>query len=680
MEFEGLKMSKEISFEQAQQRVEELVSELNQYSHEYYVLDAPTISDREYDLLYRELVDLEQTYTELIKQDSPTQRVGDNLIEGFEKVEHSSQMLSLDNAFSLEELKDFSRRVSNQAESKFSYFAEYKIDGLAIALKYEDGYLVQAATRGDGQIGEDVTQNIRAISAIPIRLRENITCEVRGEIYMPKESFIKLNNDRDAEGLAIFANPRNAAAGTLRNLNPQITASRNLNAFFYTLVNPEDYGATTQEEAIQLISDWGLRINHDYGKFKTMDEAWSFLEGIEINRHNLPYEIDGVVFKVNEFAIQEQVGMTVKAPRWAIAYKFKAEEAETVLHDILWTVGRTGVVTPTAIMDPVTVAGSTVQRASLHNADLIEERDVRLKDTVIIHKAGDIIPEVLRVVLERRPKDSKPYEIPTECPACGSELTHLEDEVALRCINPSCPAQASERVIHFASRNAMNIDGLGEKRVRQLFEAELIHDVVDLYDLEADELQKLERMGEKSSNKLINAIEASKENSLERLIFGLGIRHVGSNTARLLVQTFYTIDGLMDANYEEILSIDGIGEIIAESVVSFFDNEEAQKLISKLKERNLNMTYLQAEETVSQEAAAVFSEKTIVLTGKLEEFSRNELKEQLELLGAKVTGSVSKNTDILVAGESAGSKLTKAQELGIEIWDEQQLLTHLQKE
>lgn len=680
MEFEGLKMSKEISFEQAQQRVEELVSELNQYSHEYYVLDAPTISDREYDLLYRELVELEQTYTELIKQDSPTQRVGDNLIEGFEKVEHSSQMLSLDNAFSLEELKDFSRRVSNQAESKFAYFAEYKIDGLAIALKYEDGYLVQAATRGDGQIGEDVTQNIRAISAIPIRLRENITCEVRGEIYMPKESFIKLNNDRDAEGLAIFANPRNAAAGTLRNLNPQITASRNLNAFFYTLVNPEDYGATTQEEAIQLISNWGLRINHDYGKFKTMDEAWSFIEDIETNRHNLPYEIDGVVFKVNEFAVQEQVGMTVKAPRWAIAYKFKAEEAETVLHDILWTVGRTGVVTPTAIMDPVTVAGSTVQRASLHNVDLIEERDVRLKDTVVIHKAGDIIPEVLRVVLDRRPEDSKPYEVPTECPACGSELTHLEDEVALRCINPSCPAQASERVIHFASRNAMNIDGLGEKRVRQLFEAELIHDVVDLYDLEADELQKLERMGEKSSNKLINAIEASKENSLERLIFGLGIRHVGSNTARLLVQTFYTIDGLMDANYEKILSIDGIGEIIAESVVSFFDNDEAQKLISKLKERNLNMTYLQAEETVSQEAAEVFAEKTIVLTGKLEEFSRNELKEQLELLGAKVTGSVSKNTDILVAGESAGSKLTKAQELGIEIWDEQQLLTHLQKE
>lgn len=670
-------MSEKLNFEQAKKRVEELVSELNQYSHEYYVLDQPTISDREYDLKYRELVDIEQMYTELIKQDSPTQRVGDGLIEGFEKVEHSSQMLSLDNAFDMGELEDFSRRVSNQAETDFTYFVEQKIDGLAIALRYEEGHLVQAATRGDGQVGEDVTENIRAIAAIPIRLREDITCEVRGEVYMPKESFINLNSERDAEGLAVFANPRNAAAGTLRNLDPKITASRNLNAFFYTLVNPEEYGATTQEEAIQLISKWGLRINHDYGRFTTMDEAWSFIETIETNRQNLPYEIDGVVFKVNEFSVQQQVGMTVKAPRWAIAYKFKAEEAETVLHDILWTVGRTGVVTPTAIMDPVTVAGSTVQRASLHNVDLIKERDVRLGDTVIIHKAGDIIPEVLRVVLDKRPEDSEPYAIPTECPACGSELTHLEDEVALRCINPSCPAQASERVIHFASRNAMNIDGLGEQRVRQLFEAELIHDVVDLYDLEVDALQELDRMGEKSSKKLVDAIETSKENSLERLIFGLGIRHVGSNTARLLVQTFENIEGIMNATYEEILSIDGIGEIIAESVVSFFDNEEAQELIAKLKERNLNLSYLQAEETVSQNAAAVFAGKTIVLTGKLEEFSRNELKQQLELLGAKVTGSVSKNTDLLVAGESAGSKLTKAQDLGIEIWDEQQLLAEL---
>lgn len=666
-----------MNFKQAQKRVEELVLELNQYSHEYYVLDAPTISDAEYDQLYRELVELEERYPELTKQDSPTQRVGDALIEGFKKVEHSSQMLSLENAFNLEELEAFNRRVTQQAENEFTYFSEMKIDGLAIAIRYEEGLLVQAATRGDGQIGEDVTQNIRAISAIPIRLRENITCEVRGEVYMPKKSFVQLNEEREDEGKATFANPRNAAAGTLRNLNPKITASRNLNAFFYTLVNPEDYGATTQEEAIQLMNAWGLRVNQEYERVDTIDETWSYIEKVENKRQDLSYEIDGAVIKVNEFSVQNQVGMTVKAPRWAIAYKFKAEEARTKLHEIEWTVGRTGVVTPTAIMDPVTVAGSTVQRASLHNVDLIKERDVRIGDTVIIHKAGDIIPEVLRVVLEERPEDSEPYEIPNECPACGSELTHLEDEVALRCINPACPVQAQERVIHFASRNAMNIDGLGEQRVRQLFHADLISNVVDLYDLQAEELMELERMGEKSSNNLIQAIEASKENSLERLIFGLGIRHVGSNTARLLVQNFPTIDDLTHAKYEEILSIEGIGTIIAESVVSFFDNEEAQTLITELKERQLNMTYLQAEETVNQEASAFFSEKTVVLTGKLESFSRNDLKTQLELLGAHVTGSVSSNTDLLIAGESAGSKLTKAQELGIEIWDEEQLMEHL---
>lgn len=666
-----------MNFKQAQKRVEELVLELNQYSHEYYVLDAPTISDAEYDQLYRELVELEERYPELTKQDSPTQRVGDALIEGFKKVEHSSQMLSLENAFNLEELEAFNRRVTQQVEKEFTYFSEMKIDGLAIAIRYEEGLLVQAATRGDGQIGEDVTQNIRAISAIPIRLRENITCEVRGEVYMPKKSFVQLNEEREDEGKATFANPRNAAAGTLRNLNPKITASRNLNAFFYTLVNPEDYGATTQEEAIQLMNAWGLRVNQEYKRVDTIDEIWSYIEKVENKRQDLSYEIDGAVIKVNEFSVQNQVGMTVKAPRWAIAYKFKAEEARTKLHEIEWTVGRTGVVTPTAIMDPVTVAGSTVQRASLHNVDLIKERDVRIGDTVIIHKAGDIIPEVLRVVLEERPEDSEPYEIPNECPACGSELTHLEDEVALRCINPACPVQAQERVIHFASRNAMNIDGLGEQRVRQLFHADLISNVVDLYDLQAEELMELERMGEKSSNNLIQAIEASKENSLERLIFGLGIRHVGSNTARLLVQNFPTIDDLTHAKYEEILSIEGIGTIIAESVVSFFDNEEAQTLITELKERQLNMTYLQAEETVNQEASAFFSEKTVVLTGKLESFSRNDLKTQLELLGAHVTGSVSSNTDLLIAGESAGSKLTKAQELGIEIWDEEQLMEHL---
>jgi len=670
-------MNEAINFEDARERVEELVEDLNQYGHEYYVLDAPTISDAKYDQLYRELVDLEEKFPELIKPDSPTQRVGDELISGFNKVEHSTQMLSLENAFNREELQAFAERVNQQATDDYTFFAELKIDGLAIALIYEDGLLVQAATRGDGQVGEDVTENIRAIAAIPIRLRKNVSVEVRGEIYMPKESFANLNQRREEEGQNVFANPRNAAAGTLRNLDPKITASRNLNAFFYTLVDPEQYGAKTQEEALELIESWGLRINNRREHFNSIESVWSYIEEAEAERQDLSYDIDGVVIKVNEFAIQDQVGMTVKAPRWSIAYKFKAEEAQTVVHDIEWTVGRTGVTTPTAIMEPVLLAGSTVQRASLHNVDLIKERDVRIGDTVVIHKAGDIIPEVLRVVLEERPDDSQPYTIPTQCPACGSELTHLEDEVALRCINPSCPAQASERVIHFASRNAMNIDGLGEQRVRQLFTADLIEDVVDLYDLKQDALMDLERMGEKSSANLITAIADSKENSFERLLFGLGIRHVGSNTARLLAERFPTMEQLMAASVADILNIEGIGDIIAESVVSFFENEDAKALIRALKDRGINMTYLQADEAVNEEAKETFSEQTIVLTGSLKHFTRKELTAQLELLGANVTGSVSGNTDLLVAGENAGSKLTRAQELEVTIWDEAELMNHL---
>ncbi len=670
-------MNESINFEAARKRVEELVLELNQYSHEYYVLDAPTISDAEYDQMYRELQELETLYPELITPDSPTQRVGDGLISGFEKVEHSSQMLSLDNAFNFEELEAFDRRIRQQISASFAYTAELKIDGLAIALTYENGLLVRAATRGDGLVGEDVTENIRAISAIPIRLRENVTAEIRGEIYMPKESFLRLNEAREEEGLTTFANPRNAAAGTLRNLDPKITASRQLNGFFYTLVNPKNHDVHTQKDALAKIQAWGLRTNPLSRRYETIDEIFEFIHEVEEMRHDLPYDIDGVVIKVNAFRLQEQVGMTVKAPRWSIAYKFKAEEGETKLLNIEWTVGRTGVVTPTAIMEPIVVAGSTVQRASLHNVDLIQERDVRIGDTVIIHKAGDIIPEVLRVVLDKRPADSEPYAIPTTCPACGSELTHLEEEVALRCINPVCPAQASERVIHFASRNAMNIDGLGEQRVRQLFDAQLIENVVDLYDLTSEELLALERMGEKSSQKLIEAIERSKENSLERLLFGLGIRHVGSNTARLLAQRFITIEALLQADYQDILAIEGIGEIIAKSVLSFFENEEAIELLSELEKRGLNMTFLQAVEPVNTQLASQFSDKVIVLTGTLEHYSRKDLKARLEGYGAKVTGSVSGNTDLLIAGEQAGSKLAKAQELGVEIWTEEDLLSHL---
>lgn len=673
-------MSESLNFKEAQVRVNELVFDLNQYSHEYYVLDAPTISDPDYDKLYRELLELEQLFPELVKQDSPTQRVGDELIGGFQKVEHSSQMLSLDNAFDFEELKAFDQRVTQLASQDFDYFAEMKIDGLAIVLRYEDGFLVQAATRGDGMVGEDVTENIRAIAAIPVRLRENVTAEIRGEIYLPKESFVKLNEERESEGKDTFANPRNAAAGTLRNLDPKITASRNLNGFFYTLMNPEEYGVETQEESIEIISRWGLRTNKDYKRFKEIAEVWQFIEEANDERQSLPYDIDGVVIKINQLAVQSEVGMTVKSPRWAIAYKFKAEEAVTKILDIEWSVGRTGVVTPTAIMEPVFVAGSTVQRASLHNVDLIKERDIRIGDTVVIHKAGDIIPEVLRVVLEERTKDIEPYEIPTTCPACGSELTHLEDEVALRCINPACPVQAQERIIHFSSRNAMNIDGLGEQRARQLFDAGLLASVVDLYDLKVEQLLELERMGEKSSQNLVDAIEASKANSLERIIFGLGIRHVGSNTARLLAAKFVTMENLMVASYEEIVNIEGIGEIIADSVVSFFENEAAQELIKQLKERGLNLTYLQAATVIDEGIKAVFEGKTMVLTGRLEKFSRNELKAKLESYGAKVTGSVSRNTDILVAGENAGSKLDRALELGIEIWSEQELLEKLENQ
>lgn len=671
-------MNESMNFKEAQARVNELVVDLNQYSHEYYVLDAPTISDSEYDKLYRELLELEQLFPELVKQDSPTQRVGDDLITGFQKVEHSSQMLSLDNAFDFDELKAFDQRVKQLTNQDFDYFAEMKIDGLAIVLRYEDGLLVQAATRGDGMVGEDVTENVRAIAAIPLRLRESVTAEIRGEIYLPKESFVQLNEERESEGKDTFANPRNAAAGTLRNLNPKITASRNLNGFFYTLMNPEEYGVETQEEAIETISRWGLRVNKDYKRFKQVEEVWQFIEAANEKRQSLPYDIDGVVIKLNQLAIQNEVGMTVKSPRWAIAYKFKAEEATTKILDIEWSVGRTGVVTPTAIMDPVFVAGSTVQRASLHNVDLIKERDIRIGDTVVIHKAGDIIPEVLRVVPEERSAASEPYELPTTCPACGSELTHLEDEVALRCINPACPVQAQERIIHFSSRNAMDIDGLGEQRARQLFDASLIQSVVDLYDLKVEQLLELERMGEKSSQNLVDAIAESKENSLERLIFGLGIRHVGSNTARLLAAKFVTIDKLMVASYDEIVNIAGIGEIIADSVVSFFENEAAQKLIKELKERQLNFTYLQATASVNEDVKETFKGKTIVLTGRLENFSRDELKTKLESYEAKVTGSVSGNTDILVAGESAGSKLTRAQELGIEIWNEQELIEKLE--
>ena len=673
-------MADELNFEQASDRVAELKKKLDQYSYEYYVRDAPTISDAEYDKMYRELVELEEMYPTLVSSDSPTQRVGGTILTGFSKVEHDVPMLSLDNAFNKEELEAFDQRIKRLTKTPFRYICELKIDGLAISLKYEEGKLVQAATRGDGRVGEEVTHNVRTIKSVPLSLRRPVNMDVRGEVYMPKQSFVDLNNERDAAGEAVFANPRNAAAGTLRTLDPRVTAKRNLNTFLYNIAALNQSDIRSQSDALHLLDELGLKTNHERVTVNTIDEVWDFVSKYQKERNQLPYEIDGIVIKVDSFDVQEEVGFTVRAPRWAIAYKFPAEEAISVVREIEWTVGRTGVVTPTAIMDPVQLAGTVVQRASLHNVDLIKERDIRLEDKVFVHKAGDIIPEVLRVDLDTRPENSQPYEIPTNCPACGSDLIHLEDEVALRCMNPRCPAQATEKLSHFVSRNAMNIDGLGEKILLQLYNRELISDAADLYGLTFDELVTLDKIKEKSANNLLSAIQTSKENSLERLLFGLGIRHVGAKAAQLLAERFVTMDQLSEASFEEIVSIDGIGEIIAGSVLSFFKLKEMDQLIEKLSSYGINMSYkgrtLKEKETIQ----SFFSDKTIVLTGKLKQFTRTEMKGKIEALGGKVTGSVSKNTDLIIAGIDPGSKMDKAQELGIDIWDEQQAVTAIERE
>ncbi|WP_035444945.1 NAD-dependent DNA ligase LigA [Atopococcus tabaci] len=673
-------MSVELSFDEAKQRVSELRELLDRYSHEYYVLDQPTIPDSEYDQLYRELVELEEAYPELVSADSPTQRVGGTILEGFEKVTHETPMLSLDNAFNQEELYAFDQRIKRLTDAPFRYTCELKIDGLAMSLRYEDGRLVQAATRGDGQTGENVTNNVRTIKPIPLRLKEPLTVEVRGEVYMPKESFLALNAEREEEGLAVFANPRNAAAGTLRNLDPAVTAKRNLNFYLYTLMQAGNYGVSSQSEALETMNEWGLRVNPDRRTFDNIEDVWAFIEEYQEKRDSLPYEIDGIVIKVDEFAVQEEVGYTVRAPRWAIAYKFPAEEGRTIVRDIEWSVGRTGVVTPTAIMDPVQLAGTTVQRATLHNEDLLRQKDVRLLDTVIVRKAGDIIPEVVRVDFDARSEDSEPYPIPENCPACGSELVHLEEEVALRCMNPQCPAQAVERVIHFVSRNAMNIDGLGEKIIQQLYEKGFVSNAADLYALTYDQMIQLDKIADKSARNLLGAIDASRTNSLERLLFGLGIRHVGAKAARLLAERFETMDQLKAATQEEIQSIEGIGEIIAESVIAFFDLPEAQELIDRLASQGVNMSYTGPKRSQAEQMDSIFNGKTVVLTGKLESFTRPALKELIEQRGGKVTGSVSKKTDLVIAGEEAGSKLTKAQELNVTVWNEDELTNSLNRE
>lgn len=664
---------------ETEQRIAELNKLLHEYGHAYYVLDQPVVADSVYDQLLHELIALEEANPSLIYPDSPTQRVGGIVLEGFKKVTHSTPMLSLSNAFNEEDLRDFDRKIRQAIGDDFSYVCELKIDGLAIALRYENGVFVQGATRGDGQVGEDITTNIKTIRAIPLRIQEPVTIEVRGEAYMPKKSFDALNAARAENGEELFANPRNAAAGSLRQLDPKIAASRNLSTFIYAIGGDgEAYGIDGHAEMLDYLARLGFPSNKERQACATIDEVLAFITKWTDARPNLPYEIDGIVIKVNRYAHQDELGFTAKSPRWAIAYKFPAEEVVTVLREIELTVGRTGVITPTAILDPVLVAGTTVGRASLHNEDLIREKDIRLGDTVIVRKAGDIIPQVVGVILEQRPENSQPYAMPTECPACGGEVVRLEGDVALRCINPLCEAQIAEGVKHFVSRNAMNIDGLGEKVVEQLLREGYIHDVADLYLLHVEQLIELDRMGQKSAKNLVDALEKSKDNSLERLLFGLGIRHVGEKAAKILAEHYETVDALLEAEFDQLKEIHEIGDKMAESVVNYFANDEIKLLITRLKDVGVNMTYKGKKVTV-EVGANPFAGKTIVLTGKLQQLTRNEAKAKIEELGGTVAGSVSKKTDLVVVGEDAGSKLAKAQSLGLEIWDENRLIEQLQQ-
>ena len=643
-------------------RMNELVALLNHYATEYYTSDNPSVSDSEYDRLYRELVELETAYPDQVLADSPTHRVGGKVLDGFEKYSHQYPLYSLQDAFSREELEAFDARVRKEVAHP-TYICELKIDGLSISLTYEKGILVAGATRGDGSVGENITENLKRVKDIPLTLPEELDITVRGECYMPRASFDQVNQVRQENGEPEFANPRNAAAGTLRQLDTAVVAKRNLATFLYQEASPST--RDSQEKVLKHLEQLGFVVNPKRILAENIDEIWNFIQEVGEERDNLPYDIDGVVIKVNDLAGQEELGFTVKAPKWAVAYKFPAEEKEAKLLSVDWTVGRTGVVTPTANLTPVQLAGTTVSRATLHNVDYIAEKDIRKDDTVIVYKAGDIIPAVLRVVESKRVSEEK-LDIPTNCPSCDSGLLHFEDEVALRCINPRCPAQIMEGLIHFASRDAMNITGLGPSIVEKLFAANLVKDVADIYRLKEEDFLLLEGVKEKSAAKLYQAIQASKDNSAEKLLFGLGIRHVGSKASQLLLQHFHSIENLAKADPEEVASIESLGGVIAKSLQTYFATEGSEILLRELKEAGVNLDY--KGQTVVADAA--LSGLTVVLTGKLERLKRSEAKSKLESLGAKVTGSVSKKTDLVVAGADAGSKLQKAQELGIEVRDE----------
>lgn len=649
-------------------RVEKLHDLLNQYSYEYYVQDNPSVPDSEYDKLLHELIEIEEKYPEFKSTDSPTVRVGGEAQSSFKKVNHDTPMLSLGNAFNEEDLRKFDQRIRDSI-GQVEYMCELKIDGLAVSLKYENGRFVQGLTRGDGTTGEDITENLRTIHAIPLKIKEPLNFEVRGEAYMPRRSFIHLNNEKEENGEQPFANPRNAAAGSLRQLDSKLAAKRKLSVFLYSVNDLTEFNATTQSEALEELDQLGFKTNQERERVSDIEGVLNYIEKWTSKRESLSYDIDGIVIKVNDLSQQEEMGYTQKSPRWAIAYKFPAEEVITKLLDIELSIGRTGVVTPTAILEPVKVAGTTVSRASLHNEDLIHERDIRIGDSVVIKKAGDIIPEVVKSILDRRPNESEIYHMPTHCPSCGHELVRIEGEVALRCINPKCQAQLIEGLIHFVSRQAMNIDGLGTKIIHQLYENQLIKDVADIFYLKEEDLLPLERMGKKKVDNLLLAIEKSKEQSLEHLLFGLGIRHLGVKASQVLAERYETMDQLFKVTESELIEIQDIGDKLAQSVVTYLENSDIRSLIEKLSNKNVNMSY-KGIKTTEIDGHPDFSGKTIVLTGKLEQMTRNEASEWLKMQGAKVTNSVTKSTDIVIAGEDAGSKLAKAEKYGTEIWTE----------
>ncbi len=663
--------------ELARQETFEWASVLRQRIEEanraYYGLDRPKLTDAEFDALMQELMALEREYPELVRPDSPTQRVGGYIAKVFNKVDHAEPLLSLDNAFQAGDLREFDRRVraiSPHAE----YIVELKIDGLTVALTYTDGILSGGATRGDGTVGEEITANVKTIRDIPLRLpKSRARLDIRGEGYMPKASFLQLNQEREEEGESTFANPRNAAAGSLRQLNSQVTAKRKLGFFAYQVLGVDGQGLTTQEEVLAFLARLGFVVNPEFRKFADVESLIAYCEAMAEKRHGFPYEIDGLVIKVNSLAEQRKLGFTAKSPRWAIAYKFPAEQVETVVEDIVVRVGRTGVLTPTALLTPVLVAGSTVSRATLHNLDYIREKDIHIGDHVLLQKAGDVIPEVVKVLPEKRTGAERSFNMPAVCPECASPVLREEGEVAHRCTSISCPARQREAIIHFVSRAAMNIEGLGPALILQLLDAELIRDAADLYFLEFDKLITLERMGKKSAENLLEAIAESKVRGLALLIFALGIRHVGEKAGKVLAKAFVSMEGLAEATEEELQGIPDIGPVAAKSIVQFFALESTRRFLDKLRQAGVNM-----EAEVSAQPG-LLAGKTIVVTGTLERWERREIETLIERYGGKAAGSVSKKTDFVVAGEKAGSKLAKAKELGIPVMTEEEFSVYLKK-